>query len=131
MGDRANIYLQTPSNDEKPAGIYLYTHWSGYRWPEALREALVFGKSHWNDPEYLGRIIASQVFSDIHNETTGGGLSLRIGDNSYPIIVCDIEAQEVSFAEAGSEADDSLRKHHISFTEYVDQERADYPSDMK
>jgi hypothetical protein len=41
MGDRANIYLV--DNRDAGRGIYLYTHWNGYEWPEKLRQALAAG----------------------------------------------------------------------------------------
>lgn len=128
MGDRANIYLEMPGKNDEPDGIYLYTHWSGYAWPERLREALIFGRGRWNDDQYLARIITSRVFADLANDVTGGGVSLRLCDNGYPIIICDLLKQEVSFAEEGEERDPAHRRGHTSFEEYVEQDQADYPA---
>lgn len=50
MSDRANIYLEMPGTDGESSGIYLYTHYSGYAWPEALREALTFGRGRCVGP---------------------------------------------------------------------------------
>lgn len=127
MGDRANIYLEMPGKDGEPDGIYLYTHYYGHKWPEMLRQALEFGRGRWTDDQYLARIITSQVFSDIQNDETGGGLSLRIGDNEHLVTVCDLIGREVSFATEGGERDAWARRGHMPFADYVSQSRADYP----
>lgn len=128
MGDRANIYLVDGDADH---GIYLYTHWDGSRWPEALRKALAFGKGRWGDPQYLGRIIASQVFSDIHDQGIGGGLSTVMGDNDNPVIVVDLDQSTVSFAPEGGEGARGRWQHTVSFADFVAQKRADYPEGME
>lgn len=127
MGDRANIYLTTTAAPER--GLYLYTHWSGYEWPEELREALLFGEGRWNDSQYLARIITSRVFRDLVDDQTGGGLSLDIGDNEYPITVVDLDARTVSFAPEGMHQDPKEWTHTKSFADYTAQARADYPED--
>jgi hypothetical protein len=129
VGDRANIFLVDRRHDEKTdlvSGIYLYTHWSGYNWPEALREALLEGKGRWGDEAYLARIITSHVFADIHGSETGGGISTVLGDNSYPITVCDLVLSEVSFADEGSERDPTRWRSTKSFTDYTAQDKAEY-----
>ncbi|MCA1695494.1 MAG: hypothetical protein LC749_12600 [Actinobacteria bacterium] len=126
MGDRANIYVEMPAR-QGVSGVYLYTHWSGYRWPEALREALAFGQSRWHDDQYLARIVTSRVFHDLVDSETGGGLSLTMGDNEYQITVLDLVNQEVSFADEGEEMDPTKRHHHMPFAQYIAQESADYP----
>lgn len=130
MGDRANIYLVMPKSygpKAETGGIYLYTHWSGYRWPEALREALEFGKGRWNDDQYLARIITSRVFGDLVESETGGGIGLTIGDNEHLITVANLVDNTVSFAEEGDETDPRKRFGTMTFAEYVAQEEADYP----
>jgi hypothetical protein len=129
MGDRANIYLEVPKSygpEAERGGIYLYTHWKGHRWPEALRLALEFGRERWDDDIYLARIITTRVFADL-TDTTGGGLSLVISDNSYPIIIADLVNQTVSFAEEGEEATPALRYGTRTFAEFVGQRAAHYP----
>lgn len=127
MGDRANIYLEMPGKDGQPDGIYLYTHYYGRTWPERLREALEFGRGRWNDDQYLARIITSRVFADLVDDETGGGVSIRLCDNEHLIIVCDLIRREVSFATEGGERDAWARRGHLSFADYVRQDRADYP----
>jgi hypothetical protein len=124
MGDRANIYL-VDTNDAKH-GIYLYTHGSGYEWPEHLRKALDFGRDRWGDEQYLARVITTSVFANIADQTSGGGVSTVIGDNSYPIIVADLVNSQVHFAEEGKEKERQW-SHGRSFAEYVAQGRATYP----
>lgn len=132
MGDRANIMLVMPKSYGPKAqngGIYLYTHWSGFTFPEALRQALDFGRSRWNDDQYLARIITSRVFADLVDDTTGGGIGLTIGDNEpgRPVIVADLVNNTVSFADAGDEGYPSRRYGRMTFAEYVEQTEAHWP----
>lgn len=93
MGDRANVkVLQTTYSSP----LYLYTHWNGSGWNQVLADALLFGKSEWDDPTYITRILISQMFDDIAHETSGGGVSVgQYPDNEYPILVVDIPTQMV------------------------------------
>jgi len=131
MGDRANIYLVTPKSYGPKAqvgGIYLYTHWSGYAFPEKLREALEFGKGRWDDDQYLARIITSRVFADLVDSETGGGIGLTIGDNEIgrPVLVVDLINGTVSFAAEGDEGYPSRRYGQKTFAEYVAQDKAEW-----
>jgi hypothetical protein len=129
MGDRANAYVELPTGygaDAGRGGIYLYTHWSGYDWPEKIREALEFGEGRWNDDQYLTRILTSRVFRDLTESTVGGGIGLTMGDNERPVIVVDTIRQEVSFAAPGEEKIRAKRYATKSFREFVDQNRADW-----
>ena len=130
MGDRANIFLvDTNVEAEKPVtGIYLYTHWAGYEWPERLRKALVAGSVLWGDEPYVQRIIISRVFADIHESVTGGGVSTWLGDHSYPIIICNTVDNYVAFAPEGREGFPVAWEHKMSFGDYVAQKEARYPS---
>lgn len=91
MGDRANIIIRTRENGPR---IYLYTHWQGYNVPAIVHKSLEFGKSRWDDPSYLARIVFSSLtlgeLSDI-----GFGLDTQLGDNEYPIFEIDIPARIV------------------------------------
>lgn len=133
MADRANIMLVMPKSygpKQENGGIYLYTHWSGYTFPEKLRLALDFGRSRWNDDQYLARIITSRVFEDIHDDTTGGGVGLTIGDNEpgRPVIVVDLINNTVSFAAAGDEGYPHKRYGHMSIVDYAAQTEAHWPA---
>lgn len=130
MGDRANVYLElvAPTGRTKSQGLYLYTHWSGSNWPEKLREALIFGKGRWTDDSYLTRIITSRMFDDLFDSETGGGISLNITDNEYPVIIADLTHRTVSFAEEGDERDPSKRRLGMSFEDYISAP-AEWPDD--
>lgn len=136
MGDCANIFVVdrpplTPDGNEVE-GIYLYTHWKGYEWPERLRLALNSrpARNRWDDPQYLTRILVSHLFQDLGLSEIGGGISTFVGDNSCPIIVLDIPGQAVAFVREGQETD---RGYHffnrMSFEDYCDQVEAVYPFD--
>lgn len=132
MGDRGNIFLvQSPEKRRTESapiiGIYVYSHWGGTYLPERLREALIFGKSRWDDYQYLNRIIISQVFMDDHNSTTGAGISLNLCDNEHDIIICDVFKQEVSFAKRGDESIESKWFNTMSFDDYTALEKAIFP----
>lgn len=90
MGDRANVAIKDGNNR-----VYLYTHWNGYELPETLRRALVKGEDRWGDPQYLARVVFCEMVGD-NKGNTGFGISAEIGDNSYPVIVVDCDAQEVT-----------------------------------
>lgn len=137
MGDRANIFVidrpPRAKTDDDVEGIYLYTHWQGYEWPERLRLALgsPAARKRWDDPQYLTRILVAHLFEELGlGETGGGGISTFIGDNSRPIIVLDIPGQAVAFVREGQE---TSRGYHffnrMSFEDYCDQVEATYPFD--
>jgi hypothetical protein len=77
MGDRANIHII----ETEGAGIYFYTHWTGYKLPQTLQVALARGKDRWNDETYLNRIIFSEMIKNNVLDETGFGLDL--GANKY------------------------------------------------
>lgn len=99
MGDRANIGIKTGHGKkvhEAGACVVLYTHWSGYKTPLTLRDALRKGKSRWSDPAYLARIVFCQmVGKDSWDEETGFGISTDICDNEHRSLVVDPDAEKV------------------------------------
>lgn len=124
MGDRANIYLvdSDPSN-----GIYLYTHWDGYEWPEMLRQALEMARGRWGDQPYSARIIIREMFATYDGDT-GGGISTFLSDNQHSVTVVDLTEQTVSFAKEGEEINRLYWTDVQSFAEYVAQTEARYPA---
>lgn len=97
MGDRANIYLR---DSDRTSGMYLYTHSGAQSWPGRLQEALNFGRSRWDDPNYLARIITLRVFADLISETIGGGLGTQLGDNDdYPLLCVDLLGQRIGLCD--------------------------------
>ena len=91
MGMRRNIAL----NYGGPRRIYLYTHWGAEHLEDTLRDALVRGRSRWADPEYLARIIFSEMIKDEVLDTTGYGLAPHVMDDEFPTIEVDLRNQAV------------------------------------
>jgi hypothetical protein len=75
--------------------IYLYTHWGAEELEETLRQALLRGRDRWSDPEYLARIIFSEMIRDEVLETTGYGIAPHVMDDQYPTIEVHLEKQTV------------------------------------
>lgn len=118
MGSPAEIVLVYPPASK----IYLYTHWWDYEWPERLRQALLKGRPRWHDEQYLGRFIISQVFKDIQDDLTGGGVSTESSDG--PQVFCDLGIQQVWY--------EGQQPHQgLSFSSFVAQEEADWPDRIK
>jgi hypothetical protein len=117
MGDRANIYVV--DTDDATHGIYLYSHWGGEKFLTTdLRKALEFGRGRWNDPQYLTRIVISQIFMDSHDALTGAGVSTEIGDNSHHVTILDVHAGQVGWAAAGSERDRNAWRGMATFDQF-------------
>lgn len=90
MGDRANIVVYEQHSDASPhEAVFLYTHWSGYDLPETLKAGLARGEGRWDDGPYLARILFQELIG-ADRGTTGFGISTRMGDNSYPLLVVDM-----------------------------------------
>lgn len=95
MGDRANIVVYEAQKDASPhEAVFLYTHWSGYELPEVLKAGLARATDRWDDAPYLARVLF-QAMIGTDTGTTGYGISTRIGDNSYPLLVVDIARKVV------------------------------------
>jgi len=88
MGDRGNVAVTVEAN--KPP-IYFYTHWGGSNILDHVQDALDIGRSRWNDPPYLARIIFCSMMrgADLTG-TTGFGISHEVCDNEHPIVEVDI-----------------------------------------
>lgn len=94
MGDRGNIILRFDST-VNPSDIYLYTHWYGSKIPDILRAALS-RRWRWDDPPYLGRIIADELSRACgQNGETGMGISTYETDNNNDIYIVDLDNQKV------------------------------------
>jgi len=99
MGDRANICTGFFGRENHHASqllkIYMYTHWDGTSLPVTLQDALKRGQSRWDDPQYLNRIIFSEMIQNDVLDDTGYGLSTEIGDNEHEIIYVNHDTQSV------------------------------------
>lgn len=99
MGDRGNIFIQeSMERDGVRVGVFLYGHWSGYKMPAILQRALKNGHSRWTDPQYFARICFQEMVGK-DKGLTGFGISARLRDNSYPILVANCETQVVEMYE--------------------------------
>lgn len=107
MGDRANIYVK-----DGDVGVWLYTHWAGYKQPAVLRQALRDGRDRWDDTFYLGRIIFDRMIGKEQGTLTGYGISARIGDNEYPILIVDPDAKTVQLGNEPTESGAPLPYGH-------------------
>ena len=89
MGDRANVVVI--DDRDYAAGVFLYTHWSGYELPATLKAALDRVPGRWSDSPYLARAIFCQMIGTGEElmEETGFGISATMGDNSYPLLIVD------------------------------------------
>jgi hypothetical protein len=91
VGDRGNIAILT----EGKAPLYIYTHWGGTELPDVVARVLS-RRQRLNDPQYLARITFCELIPrDDWDGETGYGVSTYLGDNSYPILALDTDAQVV------------------------------------
>lgn len=83
-------------DENRTQQVWLYSHWGGYELPGRLQAGLIAGKSRWNDPSYLNKIIIGHAVPvDNWSAPTGYGISCSIQDNEHPVLVVDIPAQQV------------------------------------
>jgi hypothetical protein len=105
MGDRGQVLI-------KDTGVYLYTHWAGYRLKEDVKRALK-RKQRWNDDEYLARIIFDEMkrlgkdkekdymtFAPTDTGETGYGIGTILHtDLNNPLITIDCEKQRIKIGK--------------------------------
>jgi hypothetical protein len=109
MGDRGNIYIE----EAEGRGVFLYTHWGGYRIADVLAAALSSdaGRNRANDAPYLARIIFDALADGEHGTETGYGISSSICDNEHVILAVNPATRTVR------PVDESCRTigDHVSF----------------
>jgi hypothetical protein len=121
MGDRANIYVidKYASDDVgKTVGVYLYTHWGGGSLPAILAEGLKLAQSRWGDTAYLTRMLFDHL-TGLRGGETGFGISVSLGDNSYPILVVDDTLGQVRVAKEGTEDGSAPPLWSGSYDEFI------------
>ena len=92
MGARA----QAKVIQDKQSTIYLYSHWDGSDLGNIVKAAMKRGTGRWDDPEYLTRIIFSEMIqNEIMGETGYGIGTEEHGDIEY-LIEVDIPKQTVT-----------------------------------
>jgi len=108
MGDRSNIVVRDGKEQ-----VCFYSHWGGEKFQDAARSALK-RKDLWDDFQYLAAIVAREIFIAA-KENTGLGISSRIHDNEYPIVVLDVASERVlTEDENGKEI-----APPVSFADYI------------
>lgn len=112
MGDRGNIIIKTGSDPL----LYLYTHWAGSELSNILAKALKRGKSRWEDPSYMARIIFSEMTTGSEREETGFGLSTTMGDGDTELMVDFDKQAVVKCARRTSDPDGDL----VGFARFVE-----------
>lgn len=93
MGDRGNIVIRQGKNTNMD-DVWFYTHWSGCEIKDTVRKALS-KEERWDDRAYLARIVFCELVKDDAGGLTGFGISTKIGDNEYDILVVDVPGQRV------------------------------------
>ena len=91
MGDRAQVLIED-------VGVYLYTHWYGEDLPEIVRVALS-KRWRWNDPEYLARIVFSEMIKDEIFEETGYGIGTSQHGDVSRIVTVNCGEQTVTLLD--------------------------------
>jgi hypothetical protein len=82
MGTRAQVFM-------KDTGVYLYQHWDGDLLVDTVVKAVNgIGVDRQDDPEYLTRIIFSQMIKEDIDGATGYGIGCEEhGDIEYLVVV--------------------------------------------
>lgn len=123
MGDRANVYVKDDYNEGR--GVYLYTHNTGYKLPEIVRQVLA-RKANWNGGDYLARMIFCKMVEGDETGTMSFGIGAAMPDNNNgrPIIVVDPRRMRLGFAKEGEVP---TPEKWITFEKFVEQDGADWP----
>jgi hypothetical protein len=103
MGDRANIAIEQGDGSR----VWLYSHWGGSEMPETLQKALRL-RERWDDTAYFASIVYLTM-RDGNDATTGFGITTRITDNEYPILVVDCDKQSITIED---EPGGTQAEHH-------------------
>jgi len=119
MGERGNIYFVDQHRGKERLGMYMYSHWGGAVIPSVVEAALRRGREHWGDSQYLARIVFCELVKDDVMETTGYGLSTRIGDNEHAIVRVDDVDQTVAVCQPGTEQSSGKPIGSWSYEEFL------------
>lgn len=92
MGERGTIRINF---EEGP--VCFYTHWQGDSLPENLQKSLLRGKSRWDDPSYLARIIFSSMIQEGIESLMGYGISPTPHMGNHPILEIYPDKMNVSW----------------------------------
>lgn len=110
MGERGQIQI---------GNVYLYTHWGGAELKETLKSALS-RKQRWDDEEYLARIIFCEMIKGEEQEETGYGIGTsKHSDLNYPLLVVDIENQQITEKKGGEFDSGQKLMKKTSFEDFI------------
>lgn len=88
MGDRAQVKVVLENKS-----IYLYTHWDGSELENIVISALKRGSDRLDDPEYLARIIFSEMIKDDIMGSTGYGIGNHQHGDVHRVVIVDCDNQ--------------------------------------
>lgn len=90
MGTRAQVFM-------KDKGVYLYQHWDGYALMQTVVNAVNgIGVGRQDDPEYLGRIIFSQMIRNDLDGETGFGIGNSQHEDIDYLVTVDCKAKTIT-----------------------------------
>ena len=92
MATRSQVKL---ISSEFTIPIYLYQHYDGYELYKIVNNA-ISRKTRWDDPEYLARIIFSEMIKDHIDDTTGYGIGTDQHCDIDYLVEVDIDNQRVT-----------------------------------
>lgn len=95
MGDRANIKFV----EEDGGTLFFYSHWGGPKMVWQWLHRALSRRQRWDDSQYLAAIIMREAAKGDLESTTGLGLSTQIHDNSHPILIADVNTQQVRLGD--------------------------------
>ena len=90
MGDRGQVKLV-----EGGDAIFLYTHWGAADLLSDVANALERGRERWDDPEYLNRIIFSEMIQDDVMDLTGYGIGSHQHDDVWRVVTINHNINKV------------------------------------
>ena len=74
-------------------GIVFYTHWHSEEIAKYVRDALIL-EEHWDDPEYLARLVFEQMLKTTE-PTTGLGIGVNV-IATIPTVIINCEKETIS-----------------------------------
>jgi hypothetical protein len=97
MSDTGNVFVVNHQGIlGSKEGVVLYTHSEGQELALVVKKVLS-KRVRWDDAAYLGRIIFCQMIKGKEEEDFGFGITNEVFDAKRPIILIDVENQEISF----------------------------------
>ena len=91
MGDSGQVLIED-------IGVYLYTHWKASELPEIIHRA-ISRKQRWNHPEYLARIIFSEMTKGEEDKETGFGIGTIEDHYSWRLVKVNCKEQWITIVD--------------------------------